>query len=107
MRRYPDEVVEVHQVAERPAQFRWRDRLYLIRDVLAHWSHAVPWWNGAAAGNLLAGGAEPAGAGGLGLVAGEREFWRVEAAPGRAAAGVFDLCFDWSRGQWLLTRVLD
>ena len=39
---------------------------------------------------------------------GEREFWRVEAAAGRSASpGVYDLCFDWSRGGWQLMEVHD
>lgn len=39
---------------------------------------------------------------------GEREYWRVEAATGRrAGTGVYDLCFDWSRGGWTVARVLD
>src|SRR4051794_24890517 len=34
---------------------------------------------------------------------GEREFWRVEARPGRVAqSGVYDLCFDWSANRWQL-----
>ena len=42
----------------------------------------------------------------------ERDWWRVEADSGRLAAlsagrGVYDLCFDWSRGAWSLARVLD
>lgn len=39
---------------------------------------------------------------------GERDWWRVEAAAGRSTgSGVYDLCFDWSRGAWSLARVLD
>jgi hypothetical protein len=47
---------------------------------------------------------------------GEREWWRVEAdtapppADGEergAFRGVYDLCFDWTRGDWRLVRVLD
>ena len=39
---------------------------------------------------------------------GERDWWRVEAGAGAAAGtGVYDLCFDWSRGSWSLARVLD
>ncbi len=39
---------------------------------------------------------------------GEQEFWRVEAACGRSAAlGIYDLCFDWSRGSWRLMEVHD
>jgi hypothetical protein len=38
----------------------------------------------------------------------ERDWWRVEAGAGRSAAtGVYDLCFDGSRGSWTLARVLD
>ena len=42
----------------------------------------------------------------------ERDWYRVEADSGRASAssagrGVYDLCFDWSRGAWSLARVLD
>ncbi|MCU1674434.1 MAG: hypothetical protein JWN77_2547 [Frankiales bacterium] len=42
----------------------------------------------------------------------ERDWWRVEADSGRASAssggtGVYDLCFDWTRGAWSLARVLD
>lgn len=39
---------------------------------------------------------------------GEREFWRVEAGAGRSASpGIYDLCFDWSRGSWQLMEVHD
>lgn len=38
----------------------------------------------------------------------ERDWWRVEAGAGASAGtGVYDLCFDWSRGAWSLARVLD
>jgi hypothetical protein len=44
----------------------------------------------------------------LGLDDRERSYWRVEAAAGRGAPiGVFDLCFDWSRSDWFLSRVAD
>lgn len=39
---------------------------------------------------------------------GEQEFWRVEAGSGRSSSlGVYDLCFDWSRGSWKLVEVHD
>ena len=51
---------------------------------------------------------------------GEQEFWRVEAASGRAASpvspvssvsagssGIYDLCFLWSQGSWQLVEVHD
>ncbi|MCU1592016.1 MAG: hypothetical protein JWP11_3272, partial [Frankiales bacterium] len=53
------------------------------------------------------------GAGGpAGIDDRERDWWRVEADSGRLAAlsagtGVYDLCFDGSRGAWSLARVLD
>ena len=49
-----------------------------------------------------------ASVGPAGVDDGERDWWRVEASAGRAAgSGVYDLCFDWSRGAWALARVLD
>lgn len=58
----------------RPAQFVWRGRLYLVREVLAHWVELGTWWTarGGAAGSrrlaapvpvLLADPAAPSGAG--------------------------------------------
>jgi len=49
-----------------------------------------------------------AAVGPAGVDDGERDWWRVEAGAGSAAGtGVYDLCFDWSRGTWSLARVLD
>jgi len=49
-----------------------------------------------------------AATGPAGVDDGEQEWWRVEAAAGSSApTGVYDLCFDWSRGGWSLARVLD
>jgi hypothetical protein len=108
-----------------PSEFLWRDRLYLVRAVLAHWVQAAAWWRTAADidpvlvpvptaprwGQPAWG--EPAPD--LGAVAAvgdvddrEREFWRVEAGCGRlGGTGVYDLCFDWSAGGWTVARVLD
>jgi len=118
--------VDVVRRDDAPEQFLWRDRLYLVRDVLARWTETAAWWEGtraraATAGDgpgLPTGGAGPAAgpAGPAALEEQEREFWRVEAGSGRVAAaraggtgglGVYDLCFDWSRGQWSLSRVVD
>jgi hypothetical protein len=79
-----------------PDQFLWRDRLYVVRSVLSRWTESGGWWRGAA--DVIDDGA--------------RDWWRVEADSGRHAAmsagtGVYDLCFDWSRGAWLLARVMD
>jgi len=49
-----------------------------------------------------------AAVGPAGVDDGERDWWRGEAGAGSAAGtGVYDLCFDWSRGTWSLARVLD
>lgn len=95
MRSYA-EMADVRQRDAVPDQFLWRDRLYVVRDVLAHWVEAGGWWRRAA---TAAGAAadDP-----------EREFWRVEAGCGRGAGtGVYDLCFDGARGRWTVARVLD
>ena len=97
-----------------PAQFLWRGRLYLVREVLARWTEAGGWWEGGAVHALTRGDSgEPAldvgaGVAPAGIDDRERDWWRVEAGAGRSAAtGVYDLCFDWSQGSWTLARVLD
>jgi hypothetical protein len=123
-RRY-DEPVEVQRRDDEPAQFLWRDRLYVVQTVLAHWVETGAWWQvgTAAPGSSPSGqaGGEPGGAV-LGSVAlapdldslalsAERELWRVEASRGRlAGSGVFELCFDWAApagAGWTLVRALD
>jgi hypothetical protein len=109
------EVIEVRHRDQVPEQFLWRSRLYVVREVLEHWSEAGRWWTSLPA-MALAGGDAPAAAiraqaapaGPSSLDDGEREFWRVEAGAGRSAAlGVYDLCFDWSNGTWQLVEVHD
>jgi Family of unknown function (DUF6504) len=86
------EPVDVHRQDTTPDQFLWRGRLYVVREVLAHWLEAGGWWRRPAAG----------------VDDGEREFWRVEAGCGRSSPpGVYDLCFDWSRAVWTVACVLD
>ncbi|HNM98264.1 MAG TPA: DUF6504 family protein [Marmoricola sp.] len=93
MRRY-DDPVDVSQgvVAglEGPAQFIWRDRIWQVREVVAHWVETGAWWRSATAHDLLA----------------ERETWRVVARR-TSATGVFDLRFDWADGSWRLIGCLD
>ena len=92
-----------------PAQFLWRGRLYLVRDVLAHWVEIGAWWSlpRRTGGTTRRSGDDPVGAppspydvdpaaparsvaADVGAV--EREVWRVEAAAGRSATcGVYDL----------------
>lgn len=89
-----------------PHQFLWRGRIYLVREVLAHWIELGTWWSvrGAQvptsvravapeAGSALAPAPARSVAADVGAV--EREVWRVEAAAGRSDhPGVFDLVHD-------------
>jgi hypothetical protein len=56
MRRY-DELIEVRRglVAgqEAPEQFIWRDRLWVVRDVVSHWVETGAWWDQAGIAALL------------------------------------------------------
>ncbi len=93
-RRYV-ETIEVRRRDDRPEQFLWRERLYLVSEVLGHWLESRSWW-------------EPGAASGTSPVDPEQEVWRVEASPGRASSsGVYDLRFDWASGRWALSRVVD
>ena len=106
-RRY-DDPVDVRRGDEAPAQFLWRGRLYVVREVLAHWVETGAWWRAAPARAPVE-PAEPMRSPMTTLVDdGEREVWRVEASAGRVCGtGVYDLCFDWSAGAWTLLRALD
>jgi hypothetical protein len=78
MRRY-DELIEVRRglVAgqEAPEQFIWRDRLWVVRDVVSHWVETGAWWDQEGIAALLGVGAEQSGA-------------EQSAGSGRASAGV-------------------
>jgi Family of unknown function (DUF6504) len=109
MTRLHADPVEVRRRDDAPEQFLWRGRLYLVRAVLARWTESGGWWRSDVT-PVLGGSVDGS------LDDGEREWWRVEAGSGRLAAlsdiqaagtGVYDLCFDWSRGAWSLARVLD
>ncbi len=108
-RRYADPLRDAVDVrpdrsGRRPAQFRWRGRLYVVRDVQAHWVEVGAWWRQRTADGLPA-RIDQAG----------RQVWRVEAVPGRraglsvasAASGVYDLSYDEAARSWTLTRTLD
>ena len=127
-RRY-DDPVEVRRRDDEPAEFLWRDRLWVVRAVLARWVETGAWWQAAVPagagipGTTISPGIPALGIGNSGpegssaLAPGsaalsvERELWRVEATRGRVhGMGVFDLCFDWSATAgtgWTLTRALD
>ncbi len=122
MRKY-DELIEVRRglVAgqEAPEQFRWRGRLWVVRDVLSHWVETGAWWEQAGVAALLGvGGGTTSADGELGSarsgrlgadLLGERDVWRVEAGRGRVphGLGVFELSFDWSDAQWRLVGCVD
>ncbi len=106
MRSY-DEPIEVQRglVAglEAPAQFLWRDRLWMVQDVQTRWVETGAWWDGAAARAVRG---ENADADGDLLT--EEEVWRVVAGQGRAAPlGVYELAHTWGTGQWRLRSVVD
>ena len=115
-RRYDDQV-DVRRRDEAPAQFLWRGRLYVVRDVLDHWVEVGTWWSGAAARALLGTGPDAPGFDAPGFDApgsrvgvddGEREVWRVEASAGRTlGSGVYDLSLDGASGAWTLVRTMD
>ena len=89
-----------------PEAFIWRGRLYVVRDVLAHWRERRAWWRDALdteeeqvrPGETLA------------AAASEQHVWRVEASRGWSfAPGVYDLAHDESArdDRWSLVRVSD
>ena len=116
MRRYDDPVetrMGLVSGVEGPEQFLWRGRLWKVCDVVGHWVETGPWWQSsgvrAVVGTDDAFAEEPSVAPspvGHDLLA-EREMWRVEAGAGMASAGVFDLSFSWSDGNWQLVGCAD
>ncbi len=116
MRRY-DDPIEVRKgriagdsaghIEEGPEQFLWRGRLWKVRSVIAHWVETGPWWTSPSARAVI-GAEEPSSTGPVAAdLLQEREIWRVEAARGALAGGVFDLAFDWSDGNWQLIGCQD
>jgi uncharacterized protein DUF6504 len=111
------EPVNVWAQAGRPVRFVWRGRLYTVLRVLEHWVASREWWaqedQGQAAGHeqRQQAGHEQRRRAGHGQAAGEpaeREFWRVEASPGRSAqSAAYELRLDTATGGWLLARVWD
>ena len=103
------EPVDVGVQDGRPTRFVWRGRLYTVLGVLDHWVISREWWK-----QQNPDLDTPA----------EREFWRIEASPGRNAeavpghgagaapgaasrAGTYELRHDLATGQWILARVWD
>ena len=44
MSRLHTDAVEVQRHDDVPAQFLWRGRLYVVREVLARWTESGGWW---------------------------------------------------------------
>jgi hypothetical protein len=87
------EQIDVWISAGKPARFVWRGRHYTVLRVCEHWVVSREWWKkrGEDPG-------EPA----------DREFWRVEASPGRGVSiATYELRRDDATGTWLLVRVWD
>jgi len=86
---------DVERRDDQPVAFTWRDRRYVVHDVLDHWWETAAWW--------MRDGADD------GIGDDERELWRVEARAGRATGGsvVVELCFAWRRGTWTVDTVMD
>ena len=57
MSRLHTDAVEVQRRDDEPAQFLWRGRLYVVREVLARWTESGGWWRSAAVQSLSAGDA--------------------------------------------------
>jgi hypothetical protein len=85
---------------DRPAVFRWHDRVYAVREVLGHWRERGTWLTTVAACTVHGRTSRP---GAPDLVTGstrtprvvvtERDVWRVEAESTRTGGrGVYDLC---------------
>ncbi|MDQ6650149.1 MAG: DUF6504 family protein [Actinomycetota bacterium] len=55
MSRHYVDPVEVLRRDDRPVQFLWRNRLYLVRAVLAHWTEAGGWWRAGSAAAIASG----------------------------------------------------
>lgn len=105
-------------------QFIWRNRLYVVREVLAHWSESTPWWQpvsaevlGVAGGVAVGGSAAGGSAGGAraGSASTTVQVWRVVAGIGRRhpAGAVLDLlrhadcAGPAGSAQWQLARAID
>jgi hypothetical protein len=96
VRRAPDPDPVDGPPGERPAQFLWHGRLYVVRAVLAHWIESSTWWGGSR--HALEGA----------IPAHEHEVWRVEAQTGRSdLAGVYDLRRELAGDRWVLSRAMD
>jgi len=104
-----------------PDQFLWRDRLYVVREVLGTWRERTAWWAGAVGRGVHGEGGETL-AGEEGSLArrgalrsrwdaADRWVWRVEASAGSAGvAGTYDISREGpaeGEATWRMVRVSD
>lgn len=80
-----------------PQRIRWRDRSYVVEQVLAQWIESGAWWQMVARR--------------VGAATSERTpvsctVWRVEARGGRGSI-VIDLAHDVEADSWSLVRLAD
>jgi hypothetical protein len=109
-----EEPIEVARRDDRPEQFILRDRLHLVRTVLAHWTEPGGWRWSVPSRLPSRTRAAAVRAPGLAFIdsvpveRADRDVWRVEAAAGMSARlQVFDLCRDVSTdpSRWTATLV--
>lgn len=111
-----------------PDQFLWRERLFVVREVLGRWRERTAWWAGSVGrgvhgdgvepGSHEPGSHEPGSADGTGALrsrwdAADRWVWRVEASSGGSGvAGTYDISCEGPAGAegsatWRMVRVSD
>ena len=74
-----------------PTRFTWRGQVYVVLGIQEHWVISSQWWQH---------GGPDAG------VPPDREYWRVQASPGRnAPVMACELAHDTASGTWLLARI--
>ncbi len=97
MTKRPPGAITVTAVDGVPTRLRWRDRSYVIEQVLSHWIESGAWWQSVARR--------------VGAAAPERTplsctVWRVEARGVRGSI-VVDLAHDVDANTWSLVRLAD
>lgn len=97
MTKRPPGEVTVTAIDGVPVRLRWRDRSYLVEQVLAHWIESGAWWQ------VVARRVGTAPATHIPLSC---TVWRVEARGGRGGI-VVDLAHDAEADRWSLVRLAD
>ena len=97
MTKRPPGEVTVTAVDGVPTRLRWRDRSYLVEQVLTHWVESGAWWQ-VVARRVGAGTATP--------IPLSCTVWRVEARGTRGSI-VVDLAHDADADRWTLVRLAD